>query len=320
MENINTNKLIIFSSRSGGPHRQHRLLYKYLLDDGYQVEHWFGFWKWIFLHFIYSKDIKILTNVPFVFRFKRKGYYLNIYGNYNLEKSISNPLGYLYKINLKWADKVIVPNDFLKNKLKISESIVIPNFTEEICIPKNSKKSDEVRLITVTNFSFRDKALGVVHIIKALSLLKIEKKVVLNIYGEGKFLNEIKLQSAKIKLPGNIKFDFCGYSKNILSKMSESDIFVYWSDLDVSPVCFTEAMGCGLPIVVNNYPAFVKCIPKINSFCGDEEEFALAIRNFIENKSLEANVASKNQAFYQKLILNKAKILSKWKNILFYEN
>lgn len=320
MENIKNKKLIIFSSRSGGPYKQHHLLSQYLLNDGYNIVHWSGFWRWILLHFIYDKNTKILTNVPFVFRFKKRDYYLNIHGNYNLEKSISNPLGYLYQFNLKWADKVIVPNDFLKNKLKISESVVVPNFTEEICIPKNSKKGNEIRLITVTNFSFKDKALGVVHIIKALSLLKTEKKVVLNIYGEGKFLNEMKLQSAKIKLPSNIKFCFCGYSKNILNKMSESDVFVYWSNLDVSPVCFTEAMSCGLPIVVNNYPAFVKCMPKINSFCDDEEEFALAVRNFIENKSLKDKVANENRAFCQKLILDKTKILNKWKEILFYDN
>ncbi len=320
MENIKNKKLIIFSSRSGGPYKQHHLLSQYLLNDGYSVVHWSGFWRWILLHFIYGKNTKILTNVPFIFRFKRQNYYLNIHGNYNFEKSISNPLGYLYQFNLKWADKVILPNDFLKSILKISESRVVPNFTEEICTPKNYKKGSEIRLITVTNFSFKDKALGVVHIIKALSLLKTKKKVVLDIYGEGKFLNEIKFQSVKIRLPSNIKFNFCGYSKNILNRISESDIFVYWSNLDVSPLCFTEAMGCGLPIVVNNYPAFVECIPKINSFCDDEEEFAMAVRNFIENKSLEARVVRKNLVFYQKLILNKTKILNKWKEILFYEN
>ena len=229
-------------------------------------------------------------------------------------------MGYLYKINLKWADKVIVPNDFLKSKLELSESIIISNFTEKINIPKISKMNNEIKLITVTNFSFRDKALGIVHIIKALSLLKTEKKVVLNIYGEGKFLSEIKIQSVKIKLPGNIKFNFCGYSKNILNKMSESDIFVYWSNLDVSPVCFTEAMGCGLPIVVNNYPAFVKCIPTINLFCCDEKEFSQSIKNIIENKSWGKNIVKENRLFYKKLVLNKTKILNKWKNILFYEN
>lgn len=320
MENIKTKNLIIFSSRSGGPYRQHCLLYKYLLNEGYKVEHWFGFWRWVLLHLIYSKSTKILTNVLFLFRFKRKDYYLNIHGNYNLEKSISNPLGYLYKINLKWADKVIIPNDFLKNKLNLSDSLTIPNFTEKINIPKISKMNNEIKLITVTNFSFRDKALGIVHIIKALSLLKTEKKVILTIYGEGKFLNEIKLQSAKIKLPSNIKFNFCGYSKNVLNKMSESDIFVYWSDLDVSPVCFTEAMGCGLPIVVNNYPAFINCIPKTNLFCCDEKEFSQSIKNIIENKSWKKKIVKGNRLFYEKLVLNKTEILNKWENILFYDN
>lgn len=320
MENINDKNLIIFSSRTGGPYRQHSLLCKYLLNEGYQIEHWSGFWRWVLLHFIYSKNTKILTNVPFMFRFKKSDYYLNIHGNYNSEKSISNPLGYLYQFNLRWADKVIVPNDFLKSILKIPESMVVPNFTEEINIPKSSKKGDEIKLITVTNFSFKDKALGVVHIIKALSLLKTGKKVLLNIYGEGKFLNEIKLQSAKIQLPGNIKFCFCGYSKNVLNKMSESDVFVYWSNLDVSPVCFTEAMGCGLPIVVNNYPAFMKCIPKINSFCSNEEEFSRAIKAMIENKSLVKKIVKENKLFYKKLVLSKTNILEKWKSILFYEN
>jgi hypothetical protein len=68
MENIKNKKLIIFSSRSGGPYKQHHLLSQYLLNDGYSVVHWSGFWRWILLHFIYGKNTKILTNVPFIFR------------------------------------------------------------------------------------------------------------------------------------------------------------------------------------------------------------------------------------------------------------
>lgn len=317
MGNVNKIRLIIFSSKSGGPYKQHHFLYKKLLSEGYNVVHWFGFSKWVLLHFLYGKNIRILTNVPFLFRLKNSGYYLNIHGNYNIEKNITNPLGYFYNINLNWANKIIVPNIFLKNKLKINKALVISNLTEEITPTKILKKEKIIKLVTITNFSFRKKAFGVVDIIKALSFSKIKEKIVFDIYGSGKYLNTIKLNYKKIKLPANIEVNFCGYSKFAVDQLSVSDIFVYWSKLDVAPVCLIDAMACGLPIVINNFPAFVDFIDKNNLICKNRKEFSLAIDNLILNKDNRKKIGLKNKLFHKRLILKNIQILNDWKKVLY---
>ncbi len=309
-------KLIIFSSRSGGPYKQHYLLYQYLLNDGYNVVHWSGFWKWILLHFIYGKNIRILTNVPFIFRFKNGGYYLNIHGNYNIEKSLSNPLGYFYEVNTQWAKKVILPSLFLKKVLTKNSAVIIPNFVEEITPTEVFETKERIRLVTVTNFNFKDKALGIVNIVRSLSWLKIKEPVVFDVYGDGKFFDEIKSKCRKIDLPQNIMVNFGGYSKNVVAELSNSDIFVYWSNLDVSPVCLKEAMACGLPIVINNYLPFKECVCKGNLFCSNEKDFSDQIEKLIVDKSTRDRIGLENKIFYKKLVLDNKKIIDDWKKIL----
>lgn len=316
MENIKNKKLIIFSSRSGGPYKQHHLLYRYLLNDGYNVIHWSGLWKWILLHFFYGKNTKILTNVPFVFRFKKKDYYLNIHGNYNIEKSLSNPLGYLYNKNIKMAEKVIVPSHFLKKKLNLDEAIVIENTREKVTIIKK-QNFDYIRLICVTMFAFKEKSEGVLKIIESLSQVKSNIPIKLDIYGQGKYKDEIENLSRHIRLPKNISYFFKGFSNDIGTELNNSDIFLYWSNLESTvPNSIWEAMGYGLPIISNDFESFKDELSKNNFVSHNTREFSDGLTNLILNKSTRERIGKKNRLFYNNLVIRRDRILVQWKNIL----
>lgn len=312
---ISRKKLIIFSSRGGGPYKQHELLTKELKKKGYEVEHWSGIFSWLKLHFLIRKYL-VVSNVPFLFVFKKDNYILNIHGNYNKEKNIfTNSLGYLYKINLDWARRITVPSEYLKKILKIKKALVIPNSIEKITLIKDRKKEKTIRLICVTHFAFKDKSVGVLEIIKSLFWLRSDKKIVLDIFGKGKFLDFVKKKSAGLIYPKNIKVNFRGYSKNILRKLNRSDIFVYWSKMDVMPTSLIEAMAAGLPIVANNLLQFRYFLPQNNYFCDSNKDFGKSIGKIVSDSIFRKKLGLENlKASKNFLIENNIK---KWIKVIY---
>lgn len=316
---IDKNKnLIIYSSRVGGPYNQHHLLYEYLCSNNFNVRHWVGLWSWIKLHFFYGKNNLILTNVPLLFRFKKKNYFFNIKGNFNIEKGLLNPLGYLYSINVNWAEQVIVPSEYLKKKLQIDDALVIFNsMRKNKIIKKNIKKDgDRIRLICVTMFAFKLKAEGVLKILKSLSLLKTNKIVELDIYGDGKFRDEIMKLSKLISMPKGISYNFKGFSKDIVNKLSMADIFLYWSDLDSTlPSSVLEAMGFGLPIVSNDFESFVGELSENNLVSHSVNEFTENVSFLIKNEDTRKHIGKKNLNFYKSRTTDKN--FKEWINLLY---
>ena len=311
-------KLIIFSSRGGGPYRQHEILAKYLRLKGYKVEHWGGFLKWVKLHFIYDNNTLILTNVPLLLRFIKGNFILNIHGNYRKEKNIlKNPLGYLYDLNLRWTEKFIVPNNYLKSILKIENAIVIPNSIEKLRITKEKKKIKKglVRLICVTHFAFWIKSRGVLKIIESLKYLKISKKIELKIFGKGKFLEEMTKEAKKISIPKNISVDFVGFNKNINQELEKSDIFVYWSEMDIMPTVLIEAMAAGLPVVVNKYGAFKEILGDKNILAENPKEFSKHLEELIDNEQQRVNEGIMNLKLSEKYLIENN--IGKWVNTLY---
>lgn len=312
-------KIIILSSRSGGPFRQYLIISKEMRKNGFNVELYNDFWSWIKLHFTYGKNIFIITNVPFLFRFPNSNFYLNIKGNYKKERHPKrNPLGYLYGINKLWSKKIIVPCQYLKEKLNIKDAVVINNAITNNLInneEKSKREDDPIRLIMVTKFYFKEKAEGVLRVISALSKIKTVKNIRLDIFGYGYFEKEIFMEADKIKLAQNIKVHFNGKSDNIYGEYQKSDIFVYWSNLDVMPNVFLEAMAFGLPIIVNNFPSFGEILGKHNVIAENESIFAKSLEDFINNSEKMKSVGDKNREWVKRF--STEKILNKWIDIIF---
>ncbi|GBE17277.1 UDP-D-galactose:(glucosyl)lipopolysaccharide-1, 6-D-galactosyltransferase [bacterium BMS3Abin15] len=300
MNKYKNKKLHILSSRTGGPLNQHLLLTEELRKVGIVVKHYNDFWGWVKLHFIYGKNNYILTNVPILFRFTARNFFLSIHGNYKKERDIvKNPLAFLYGINKIWSQEIIVPANYLKTVLDIKNAIVIKNVLSEKIIRKGLEKkkynTDHINLIMVTMFGFREKAQGVLRVIEILSGIKTRKEVTLNICGSGFFEEEVRERSEKYKLPSNIKFIFNGYEKNIHEKYKESDIFIYWSDLDVMPNVFLEAMAFGLPIITNNFPSFHEFLGEGSLIVKNKYEFIKALEELINSSDKIKELGNKNR-------------------------
>ena len=314
---MNENKKIyILSSRSGGPFSQWCKIGEELKRRGFEVRLENNFKGWIKAHFIYGNKI-LMTNVPLLFRLTPKNFVLNIKGNYRKERNlIRNPLAYLYDFNKMWCQNVIVPSQYLKDILKLKNATIIPNGInlDKKNIIKNVGKTNNFKLITISKFFFKEKAEGVVKLAKIISSLKTKKNIVLEIYGYGTLENEIKLKIKKIKTPNNISIKFKGRTHNPKGVMKKSNIFLYWSDLDVMPNVFLEALSCGLPIVANDFPSFKEILGNHNFLAKNEKEFAYFVNRLIDSPRLIKEIKNKNLKYIEKF--NIKKIVDKWIDII----
>lgn len=313
----NNKKIYLLSPTKGGVLKQHFLLAEEFRKNGYNICHRYDFWGWIGAHFIYGKNKYVITALPFIFRFPKSNFFLNIHGNYKKERDAAkNPLGYLYDLNKLWSEKIIVPTNYLKDVLKIDSAIVIPNGIGVSNFYNNQpteKTKNEIALITVTSFDFEKKANGVLRIIKALSAVKTDKKIVLNIFGSGILEKDIENKTNKIKLPENINVFFNGYLKNIRAEYDKSDIFVYWSDLDNMPMVFLEAMSFGLPIITNNFPSFSEIIGEGNFVADNEDQFSKYLEKLINNTEIfEIKAYNKERA----IKYNISNVFNQWLDII----
>lgn len=210
--------------------------------------------KYIFFE---KKGDIIHSTVPLPFKPPKLPLVLTIHGLFFKEKNIWSRM---YPFTIKKADIVTVPSFWLKKKLSLKNSVVVPNgiFLEQFKKRKKSnlKAEKEIVFLTITNFNFYEKCKGILFIYKALKELKIQKKIVFYILGDGKFKKEFE---KKIKSFNNVKISFEGH-KDPRSFFKKADIFLYYSFFDNFPIVILEAMATALPVITNNIGAVKEII------------------------------------------------------------
>ncbi len=286
--------IYLLSPRRGGPYTQLKLIATKLNEFGYPAKHCYTAYDWARLH-LCKKDT-IISVIPFFFVSNKKKFFLNIRGNYHKEKKITNPLSYLYEINIKYAAKLVLPSHFLKNELNFKNATVIPNSTDIKTKPAPLPPKDStINIATITNFDFRPKAQGISKIINIINQLDSPLPLKLNIYGGGKWLNFAQHQYET----NNFKkypVIFHGLFHDPSNKLTQNDIFVYWSVFDNMPNVLTEAIACGLPVVANRYGAYEEILGPRGLLAQNEKQFSNYILDLIKNPNLRKLHRQRNLA------------------------
>lgn len=233
-------KILIVTFSQGGPFVWAQNLAKYLEKNGYAVTLASGRKEYFKQQFKYYDIVHSCVAVP---NLLCKKYILTIHGNFYKEKIIARPLFWLM---LKRADQITVPSEYLKNTLAIKNSAVIPNG-----IDMTEKTKESYALIgekpvvgILTNFNFRLKADGLIHLAKIVQAISPEIKIVVG--GSGEFIEEYKKEILKI----HPNTEFLGHCKKE-DLFHQIDIFTYYSILDNQPIAVLEAMAFSLPVVSN---------------------------------------------------------------------
>lgn len=237
--------------------------------------------------FYQDADI-VHTAVPLTYRLWKKPVIMTIHGEYTVERNLWR---FFYPTAIRKADVVTIPSHFLKDRLRLEEAIVIPNavIPERFRAVQHSEK-DVLNLVTVTNFYFRDKAEGVLHILEAISTAQraISSQIRYKVVGGGPFLERIK----KLAISYNVNVEFTDRIPNVKEVLENSDIFLYNSLHDNFPMVILEAMACGLPVITNNVGAVSEIIDngKDGYIIEDKLAYIDHLSNLLNERKLRATV------------------------------
>jgi glycosyltransferase involved in cell wall biosynthesis len=306
-------KVTIYSTRYGGPYQQYRLLQRYLQRAGYEVtlHHTLGA---MVRSLLLDRKDAVISNVPLPFRFGAKTYILNIHGDFSIERHLfRNPLAFLYPVALRVADGVVVPSEFLRNRLNL-DARIIPN-----AIPRTSGRkvtAGSARLMTTTSFAFRAKAFGVLQLAKALASLHPATKVTYDVFGDGTFLDAVKREVSSLHFDPLITVAFRGRSSEIAKELLASDAFLYWSELDNMPLAVFEAMAAGLPVICNEVGAIGEVIRDgRDAIISRAEDLASNIERLIKNPEMRRAFGIRGRRRVRNL-LGPALIAQQWRSLI----
>lgn len=98
--------------------------------------------------------------------------------------------------------------------------------------------------------------------------------------------------------------------KNNEEEYAEADIFLYWSELDVMPLVFLEAMAFGILIITNNFPAFQEILLKECCSAKNTKEYTTSLNTLIENYKKRKCLGETHSINTRKYLISK--IIEEW--------
>jgi glycosyltransferase involved in cell wall biosynthesis len=235
-------------------------------------------------------DIVHVT-VPLTFRGWKRPVMLTVHGEYTIEKP---QWRYMYPAAVKMADIITTPSHYLRERLGLDKAVVIPNAVfPGLFRAVGHEERDEINIVTVTKFSFKDKSEG------ALKLLRIveraqqctDRKINCTIIGGGKYLEYAKERSKEY----DVHADFKGFVDRPADYFEGCDIFAYYSEHDNFPMAVLEGMASGLPIVTNCVGAVGEMIDHGESglIARSDEEYANHLLSLIDDVSYRARIGAR---------------------------
>lgn len=262
--------------------------------------------------FISTADV-FHTTLP-IFPLTGRPVVLTMKGDFTREDSL---LSKRYPRAIKNADVITTPSHFLKERLGLKDAIVIPNgldLVDRVAIPNREK--DQVKLLTVTKFWFKEKAQGVSELGRIIFEVakNSNQQLTWDVLGEGSYRSEIEEQLQKLK-PSNLTINFRGFVKPA-SYYRNSDIFVYWSDLDNFPNALLEASSYSLPIITNNVGAVAEIINNQSTgvICETSQEYVKEVEQLISAPDRAKQLGEKARDRMEKYFDN-AKIIDRYLTI-----
>jgi len=202
------------------------------------------------------------------------------------------------KWTLKSADRVIcyteMEKDKLANMLKIdSEKIsVIPNGVDTDLFrpdPNNNKQSNQSNAITILWVGRFVRGKGVEYLIQAAKILVKEvPDLKILLVGDGPSKGKIKSLIEKFNLKKNVIIKENVPNENMPEVYQKSDIFVLPSLNEGVPKTLLEAMACGIPVIISEFPHLEELIKNAGLTFpkGDVHALADKIMRLIRDREL----------------------------------
>jgi len=210
---------------------------------------------------------------------------LSLHGDHKTEKT---PWSRMLPLAMRRADAITTPSLYLKNRLEIADAVVIPNavFPDRFKLATHRDKRT-LDLVTITEFSFLEKASGILDILQILDAVG-DSRVRYKVIGDGFYLRQIKQEAKK----HSVEVEFTGFLADPRQALQTSDIFLYYSRLDNFPVVILEAMASGLPVITSNVGATSEMIHdgEDGYVAGTRDSYLDALRSLLDDPELRQKI------------------------------
>lgn len=272
-------------------------------------------------NFIWFSLARLITSARIVIRFGgdpssvRRSMQQSARASGNKLRYYRGALGYwATRFMLKRVDGIIAVSRQLADSIApltgsgtrfcVSEPVIRCEVT---AVDKADNDRGQVRLCTVTNLNYREKAEGVVFTIKALveccSSFEPHREIIFDIVGGGRSLDYLKREIESIAAPGNLKIFLHGYQENVSGFYARADVFVYNSTLDSYPLVLVEATANGLPIVLNDWGAFPELyqneVSALIYETGNADALIRVLRRLLNDRELMKTLGEGSRRQYQ---------------------
>ncbi|WP_368900981.1 glycosyltransferase [Oceanobacillus oncorhynchi] len=203
----------------------------------------------------------------------------------------------------------------IENRFGINHLAVIPHpckITDKV----DQKKPETNKLVSVGRLAPEK---NINHLLEVLSLVKQHiPEVILEIYGSGKELQNLKKLVQKLDLKNNVTFK--GYVDNVEDVYASSDLFLFAGQAEGFTMSVLESLACGCPVGSYNvrYGVDEMVQEEKNGFLvdfGDKESFAEKIVTYLnqtdEEKQYYRQAAIRTAAHY-----TEEKVADKWQQLI----
>lgn len=279
---------IVTPIRPGGPYYAGKSLAEVMTARGIEACWTHGRARVLLSPVWQSADVVYSSGVPISYRLWRKPVVLTIHGEYTAEKNLWRRF---FPSAIRKADVTTTPSRFLRERLDLKDALVIPNgvFPERFAQVRHSER-ECINLVTVTAFSFEEKAKGVLEILEVIDAVgKVAgRRIKYVVVGGGRHLEQIKQQARTF----NVDVVFVGRQPNAMAFLRESDVFLYYSYHDNVPIVIQEAMACRLPVVTNEFGAAKELIEhgKDGYIGATRESYREHVLDLLGNVELRDNI------------------------------
>lgn len=206
---------------------------------------------------------------------------------------------YITRYFLKKMEMVIVVNEALGSRispqLKPEHRIyIIPQYCEGPSVPKEYHIETPVKLLTVTNFIFSEKAKGVIWLIEQLNSFVSNNGVALHfcVVGGGMHLKDVKNYLKSMRRTELLSVELVGFVSDLDKYYRAADVFLYHSYHDATPNVILESKRYGLPLLANDCDEFRSIVAHDVSglLYRNDIDFSLLLNRLCIDKSLRDKI------------------------------
>lgn len=256
------------------------------------------------LYYIFQKQmhlkepdivISFLTECNIISLLQQKRSYKLIVSERNDPRKYNVIYKYLLKRLYPTSDLLVCQTQIIKNVLKCSNSIVIPNPIAVRDLPEPYFGITKKEIVAVGRLTAQKNFALLIDSFKLISEVHSEYK--LRIFGEGELRQQLQNQINQLKLYDRVVLE--GVKHNVMEEYREATLFVMSSDYEGFPNALVEAMAVGLPVVCTDVPsgAARELIKEQNGIVvptGDKLALANAMDEILNNEKLQVQMKRKN--------------------------